>query len=82
LVTNSIEGLSGRLTAALEVGGGRSCKKWGFFKFICKAIPTFRYAINLLSFEPFLKAEKVLRDERRAISIVTMPDGSQNYYQE
>jgi hypothetical protein len=82
LVTNSIEGLSGRLTAALEVGGGRSCKKWGFFKFICKAIPTFRYAINLLSFEPFLKEEKVLRDERRAISIVTRPDGSQNYYQE
>ena len=82
LVKNTIEGLSGELNAFVEVSGGKSCKKWGWFDFICKALPDIKYSTSLLSWKPFAKLEKTLKNERRAIDIVTLPDKSVNYYQE
>jgi hypothetical protein len=82
LVENSIEGLSGELNAFVEVSGGKSCKKWGWFKFICNALPDIKYTVSLLEWDPFLKINKTLKDERRVIDIITRPDKSVNYYQE
>jgi len=82
LVTNSIEGLSGQMNAYVEVSGGKSCKKWGWFEFICKALPDIKYSKNLFKWSPFLKEKKILKDERRAIDIITRPDKSVNYYRE
>ncbi len=80
LVKNSIEGLSGRFDAFVELGGGESCN-WGFFNFICKALPTFRYTLNIFNWKPFLKEDVILKDEREIIDIVIRPDGSVSYYQ-
>jgi hypothetical protein len=81
LVQNTIEGLSGRFDAYAELGGGESCN-WGFFNFICKALPTFRYSLNLFNWEPFLKDEVTLKDERETITILTLPDGGVSYFKE
>jgi hypothetical protein len=80
-VKNTIETLSGELNAVVELTGGKSCKKWGIFSFVCKVLPDISYKLNLFSWEGFSKS-KDLKNERRIVDIITLPDKSVHYYQE
>ena len=79
-VINELTGAAGAINVyvSLEVLTVKKCS-WGFFTGICPGTATLKYPVNLVSYTPWKKVD-VLLDKSSIIDIVTLPDGTVNYY--
>ena len=79
-VINEISGPQGAVNAfaSVDIPTFRKCS-WGFFTGICPGIAELKYLYNLENWQGFEKTDTLI-DEQTLIDIVTLPDGSVNYY--
>ncbi len=79
-VINEITGPKGAINAFVKVDIPvfRKCS-WGFFTGICPGIAELKYPYNLENWDGYEKRDTLI-DEQVLIDIVTLPNGTVNYY--